>query len=664
VNNDSKPLPSTTFRYLSPLPDTGIVFDYKNLHQSTNYLRGVVKMKRVMNSKNLCVLFIIIFGLFTLSSAQSLPDSVNYNTADIDIGEPFYTGYFTGFGHSTINSFIEDPVDGYLHVAYVDNYELYYYKSTDEGQSWIKEQIITGHEGDIRYAALAIDLNQKIFIAFTIHSLYNYSNPTGISFGQEFFYDLYCLNNLSGNWSIEQIELHSISNYGAVIQNIFVDKDNDVHILANRYGWNSLGGEAWEWIRNSTTNAWGPKNTIVQFSDAGYDKFIFDRYLTLIDTAGTINLVCARQLADNYRLFYLTYDGSSWGAPVEISDNIAVAWNRFDAIVDPDYNKYVVYLYNNSSGLPELKVTINLDSPQTANINLAPTDTLNYFTLHCDQHGLFTMYLWIKNKNVHITFSNDCLNWSDPVEVPDSLTNYFGGMMVRTDTRQGYFTNRARQIVVAAGTRGAQPYGPDSLFYGDVTYYTMPAAPELYSPANGSVIDTTSVEFNWSESYPAIDNYWFEIADNDLFNNSFIDSSLTNPTIIYDNILPNKTYYWRTKCKNLRGWGEYSETWNFSTVIVSVEDNKFAPSDFILEQNFPNPFNPSTQISFNLPERAFVDLKIYNILGIEVANLISKELEAGHYTKEFDASSLSSGIYLYKLYAGKFLDVKKMTFIK
>jgi hypothetical protein len=299
-----------------------------------------------------------------------------------------------------------------------------------------------------------------------------------------------------------------------------------------------------------------------------------------------------------------------------------------------------------------------------ANINLASTDTLNYLTLHCDVHGVYTMYLWIKNKNIHISFSNDFLNWSDPLEVPDDIKNYFGGIMVRTDTRQGYFTNKARQIVAIAGTRAAQPYGPDTLFYGDVAYYSLPAEPDLISPANASVIDTTSAEFQWSGSYPAIDNYWFEIADNDQFNNSFIDSMLTETDIVYDNLLPNKTYYWRTKCKNFRGWGEFSETWNFSTVLVSVENDKLLPAEFLLEQNYPNPFNPITHISFTLPEQSFVELKVFNILGLEVANLVSKELPAGTYTEEFDASSLSSGIYLYKLNAGNFSEVKKMTLIK
>ncbi len=108
------------------------------------------------------------------------------------------------------------------------------------------------------------------------------------------------------------------------------------------------------------------------------------------------------------------------------------------------------------------------------------------------------------------------------------------------------------------------------------------------------------------ESSPGrLHKYWFEIADNDQFNNSFIDSMLTETDIVYDNLLPNKTYYWRTKCKNFRGWGEFSETWNLSTVLVSVENDELLPSEFLLEQNYPNPFNPTTQISFSYTGTVF-----------------------------------------------------------
>jgi hypothetical protein len=83
-----------------------------------------------------------------------------------------------------------------------------------------------------------------------------------------------------------------------------------------------------------------------------------------------------------------------------------------------------------------------------------------------------------------------------------------------------------------------------------------------------------------------------------------------------------------------------------------------------MEQNYPNPFNPSTTIKFSLPQAEIVSLKVYNILGSEVATLLNGTVEAGSYDIQFDASNLSSGVYLYELRAGNFTQIKKMNLIK
>ena len=85
-------------------------------------------------------------------------------------------------------------------------------------------------------------------------------------------------------------------------------------------------------------------------------------------------------------------------------------------------------------------------------------------------------------------------------------------------------------------------------------------------------------------------------------------------------------------------------------------------SDF--SQNYPNPFNPSTNINFTLPKTEYVTLKIYDILGKEVAILINQELNAGNHTKTWDANNLSSGVYFYRLTAGKFTETKKMILVR
>ncbi len=88
------------------------------------------------------------------------------------------------------------------------------------------------------------------------------------------------------------------------------------------------------------------------------------------------------------------------------------------------------------------------------------------------------------------------------------------------------------------------------------------------------------------------------------------------------------------------------------------------PGKFALEQNYPNPFNPSTSISFNLPVSSQVTLKVYNLLGQEVATLVNGKLSSGLHSVRFDASSLSSGMYLYRIEAGSFVQNKKMMLIK
>ncbi len=112
--------------------------------------------------------------------------------------------------------------------------------------------------------------------------------------------------------------------------------------------------------------------------------------------------------------------------------------------------------------------------------------------------------------------------------------------------------------------------------------------------------------------------------------------------------------------------GPYACDWN--PKITGLEKyragNELMPSSLQLFQNYPNPFNPSTTIKFNLPRSSEVTLKIYNILGEEVATLLSASLLSGSYKYEWDASGLASGVYLYKLEAGEHVEVRKMVLMK
>ncbi len=101
------------------------------------------------------------------------------------------------------------------------------------------------------------------------------------------------------------------------------------------------------------------------------------------------------------------------------------------------------------------------------------------------------------------------------------------------------------------------------------------------------------------------------------------------------------------------------------TTLTDVDDEKNSiPTVYRLEQNCPNPFNPSTKISWQTPIGGWQTLKVYYVLGNEVATLVNEYKNAGSYEINFDASSLSSGIYFYHLQAGDFVETKKMLLLK
>lgn len=115
-------------------------------------------------------------------------------------------------------------------------------------------------------------------------------------------------------------------------------------------------------------------------------------------------------------------------------------------------------------------------------------------------------------------------------------------------------------------------------------------------------------------------------------------------------------------------WALDSDLWikaYLSTTATDAGDPATRlPATFSLDQNYPNPFNPGTSIRFNLPERAFVTLAVYDPLGRRLSTVLSGEMEAGSHVVGFDASGLASGVYLYRLTAGLFVATKKMSVVK
>ena len=142
---------------------------------------------------------------------------------------------------------------------------------------------------------------------------------------------------------------------------------------------------------------------------------------------------------------------------------------------------------------------------------------------------------------------------------------------------------------------------------------------------------------------------------------AFNNSTSNNPFIL---TAPSAgTYTVNAGYKNpSRDWGSTS-----AVITVSGIDEELVglrPETFALYSNYPNPFNPSTKIRYAISQAAFTSLKVYTVLGQEVATLISEEKTPGVYEVNFDATNLTSGTYLYKLQAGDFSETKKMIILK
>jgi hypothetical protein len=201
------------------------------------------------------------------------------------------------------------------------------------------------------------------------------------------------------------------------------------------------------------------------------------------------------------------------------------------------------------------------------------------------------------------------------------------------------------------------------------------------SPQDSSInIPITLNELTWENPVDAISNELLWGTDPDslilVLSGGLFDSYSIPETLQYA-----QTYFWRVDEMGANG-NSLGNIWTFTTQDdpTSITENNSNELKFSLEQNYPNPFNPSTKIWFVIPngvrnlkdfssqaprnDNSFITLKVYDVLGNEIATLVNEEKPAGEYEVEFNATGLPSGIYFYKLSAGEYNQTQKMIYLK
>jgi hypothetical protein len=177
---------------------------------------------------------------------------------------------------------------------------------------------------------------------------------------------------------------------------------------------------------------------------------------------------------------------------------------------------------------------------------------------------------------------------------------------------------------------------------------------------------SNSMELNWMvknqqdevEIWVKTDIEWVLLAKRKFSQNTFkLDSALENQNSSIETvriaILNNEGFVY--------GIDERGKSIYHPTLLIKEYS---APENFSLAQNYPNPFNSATTISFRLPSKSFVSLKVFDLLGREVATIVSEELSAGSYTRTWNAANISSGVYFYRLQAGSYIETKKLILLR
>lgn len=211
-------------------------------------------------------------------------------------------------------------------------------------------------------------------------------------------------------------------------------------------------------------------------------------------------------------------------------------------------------------------------------------------------------------------------------------------------------------------------YGPDLLYISNITGATINGIP-YGNPAPPldviAIPDTHEVELSWRQN-SEIDILRYRIYSKILPDSiALIDSTVNADTMkTVTGLISGQNYYFYITAVD----SEMNES-NFSVRVATQtlglptsigEYNRNVIQTIKLFQNFPNPFNPTTNIGYAIGNKQFISLKVYDLLGRKIATLVNGEKPAGAYTVDFDASGLSSGIYFYQLQAGDFVETKKM----
>ena len=202
----------------------------------------------------------------------------------------------------------------------------------------------------------------------------------------------------------------------------------------------------------------------------------------------------------------------------------------------------------------------------------------------------------------------------------------------------------------------------------EFTFSTETKPDVVTAIATADTIRADSVRILWNSASPIEATYYEVLIASDIdMNNIVADSVVADTTTIVAGLQEQSDHYWQVRAYNAGGWGDYNAPLHFFADFISTGmnlGNENLPSQFKLYQNYPNPFNPVTTIEYSVIEQSHVELRVYDIIGQEIATLVNEVKHPGDYSFVFSKNNIPSGIYFYRLKMNNFVEMKKMILLR
>lgn len=360
--------------------------------------------------------------------------------------------------------------------------------------------------------------------------------------------------------------------------------------------------------------------------------------------------------ADNK--LYFAYNGGCLGDAIIVADTIFQTnkWYHTAIVMDGRTGFRNMKMYINGN----LSATINMPvhNPLASNIPLV---------LGSNRHWDGTNERGLAGRLSEIQYYNRALSVSELADRRARILN-----MNSNDTIGliAYWSLNGNSIDASANHNDGVVNGISQISCGH-PFLTIPATPTLLSPSNHSINVPFTPTLFWNTVSGAT-SYKVQVSTNTGFTNIVDSATVTTNqrTIPAGKLNLASTYYWRVNASNANGTGIWSEVWDFTTIITGVQKiTSEIPNEFKLYNNYPNPYNPSTKIKFDVArhgESSTSDVKIvvYDVMGREVQTIVNERMLPGTYEATFDGSKLNSGVYFYKMITKDYLETRKMLLIK